>query len=217
MTDRTADDEARWAEALSLVEHQPTEAAEGRLRRTRRNRLLAIAAFTVLCLAVALVVGLLVLDRGLDEPDQDLPTWRAVVGLSVSGLGLVVMVVGIVLLLRTVRGHRGWRSALNVLTFRQRRELVAQLRGRTPLVPERLPLVRATADQLMASQLSLLLQAGLLLSLLGQWIADPSTWRVVLLAAFGTVLLLAAVFVQRDVQHARRFLDRHPGVEPARD
>jgi hypothetical protein len=216
VTDRATDDEARWAEAVSVLDRMPTESADRRLRRVRRNRLLAIAAFTLLVLVAAMVVALLVRDLGGEEADQDVPTWRAVVGFSLSGLGLVVMVVGLVLVFRRFRGSRGWRSPLNVLTFRQRRELVHQIRGSAPLVPERVPLIRHQADLLIAHRVTLLPQTGILLNLAGLWVADRSVFRLVVVGLLAVVLLAAAVLGQRDVVHARRFLAAHPAVDEGR-
>lgn len=212
---QTASDDARWAQALSILEGRPDLPAEQSLQRVRRNRLLMISAFIVLTVVVALVVGALFLD--VDGPgsrrDEDVPTSLRVVGLSVSGLGLVVMLVGGVLLVRRLRGARGWRSPLTLLTFRQRRELVAQLRGRAPLVPERAPLVGHLADVLLAQRVALLPQAGLLLNFTGLWIADRSTWRLVGIVVLVAVLVVVAVFGRRDLDRSRRFLREHPPVK----
>jgi hypothetical protein len=131
----TADDEDRWAEALSILEQAPTGSAARRQRRIRRRRLLLTAAFSLVLLLVAALVGLLFLDVGTAEGDDARATWVTVLGLCVSTLGLLVIVIGGVLLVRDLRRSRSWRSPLDVLTFRQRRELVHQLRGRAALVP----------------------------------------------------------------------------------
>ena len=214
MTDRTADDEARWAEAQSLLDRRPTESAAQRLRRSRRNRWLLIAALVLVGLAAAVLLALFVLDDGTDRRrTEDVPTWQVVTGFAISGLGLLFMVVALVVQFRGLRRVRAWGSPLHVLTLRQRKELLRQVRGRGPDVPERVPLARHLAEVLLAQRLGLPVQAGLLVNFAGLWIVDRETVRLVLVAVFAVLLVVGGVLVQCESRRARRYLVEVP--EPA--
>src|SRR5690349_2916998 len=112
----TADDEIRWAEAQSILDRTPTEFAAQRLRRSRRNRWLLVAALVLGGIAVAVLLALFVFDRGpRHEQSDDVPTWRAIIGFTLSGLGLLFMVVALVVQFRGLRRARSWGSPLHVL------------------------------------------------------------------------------------------------------
>ena len=125
MSSRT--DEDRWVEAQSLLDRVPTEAAEQRFRRRRRNVWLQVVAVLVAATAIALLLAFVLIDRGTLGEHTDVPTWQAVVGFSLSGIGLVWAVVALVAQVRGTRRVGGYRSALFVLTRRQRRSCSSRL------------------------------------------------------------------------------------------
>jgi hypothetical protein len=120
------------------------------------------------------------------------------------------MVVGIVWQIRALRRARGYSSPMHVLARRQQKELLAQIRGRSPVQPERLGLTRHLAQLLQAQQLGLLSPAGLLVNFIGLWIATPSTWRLVTIGIFAPLVLVGAVLLRRQSRQVRRFLAAHP-------
>jgi hypothetical protein len=208
----TVDDEARWAEAQSILDRTPTDSAEQRLRRARRNRWLLVGGFVLLCLAAGVLVALFVFDPAPDRNTDDVPTWGAVVGFTLSGLGLLFMVVALVVQFRGLRRVRAWGSPLHVLTFRQRRELLRQVRNRGPDIPERVPLARRLAGLLSTQRLALPVQAGMLVNFVGLWIVDRETYRLVFVAVFAMLLIVAGVQFRRENRRARRYLAEHPAT-----
>lgn len=121
------DDEARWAQAQSLLDRVPDESAEQRTRRVRRLRWLLVVALLVGTTALALVIAFVVIDRDALGTDEDVSTSRAVIGVVVGAVGVVIGAVGLVVQIRAMRRVRGWRSPLYVLTRRQRKQLLAQM------------------------------------------------------------------------------------------
>jgi hypothetical protein len=206
----TDTDEDRWAEAQSILDRTPTESAAQRLRRSKRGRWLLILGITVGGLAVAVAVAFLLGDGPVPDPGAEVSTGRAVAGFSLSGLGLLLMAIGLFWQIRAVRRARGYGSPIYVLTRPQRKELLAQVRGRAPAQPARVPLARHLAELLQAQQVSLVPQAGLLVNFVGLWIATPSTWRLVLIGVCVPLVLVAVVLFRRETQRAQRFLDAHP-------
>jgi hypothetical protein len=204
-------DEARWAEAQSLLDRMPTESAQERLRRWRRLRLLFVLGMAVVGLVVGLVVVLLV-DGGMDSAEDE-PLWREIVGLVVLGIATVVIVAGLVVQLRGNRRLHVWRNPLAPLTRAQNKELIAQVRGRREPVAEHLPLARYMAELLVHQRTAMTGQIGLLLLFAGQWIMSPTAWRLVVAAVLAGTLLLAMPFLRRDVARGRAFLDAHPAPE----
>ena len=117
----------------------------------------------------------------------------------------------------SVRGNRRlrvWISPLAVLTRSQRRELVASVRGSRPVEPERVPLARLLAEQLVSQRPTLVANVGLGIAFTCQWIASPAQWRAVLTGVFALVIGASWVFLDRDARRARQFLDDHPPSTP---
>jgi hypothetical protein len=203
------DDAARWAEAQSILDRTPTGSAEARLRRARRNRWLLIVGFVLVSIAVGILVAALVIDP---RPDlhEDVPVWRSVTGFTISGLALVFMATGLVIQYRRLWRARAWGSPMYVLTRRQRKELLRQVRGQEPVAPERIPLARHLAELLLLQGLALSVQAALMASFVGLWIADGRTYRLVFIGIFAVVLPWAGIVFRREHRRARRFLETHP-------
>lgn len=206
----TDTDGDRWGEAQSLLDRTPTEPAARRLRRAQRNRWLLILGLAVSGTALMIGVAFLLRDGPAPDPGGEVSTTRAVAGYSLSGLGVLLMVVGLFWQIRAVRRARGYSSPLHVLTRRQRKELLAQVRGRSPAQPEHVGLARHLAELVQAQQSILVPQAGGLVNFIGLWIAAPSTWNFVSLLVLFPVLLLTAVLLRRESRRAQRFLDAGP-------
>jgi hypothetical protein len=214
--DPTGED-ALWAEARSLLDRAPTESAEQRLGRWRRTRVLAAVAVFLSGTAVVLVVTVLFREALGERPSVDVPSWRAATGFGLAGAGLLLQLAGVVAIVRSSRRLRAWSSPLAVLTRSQRRELLASVRGSRPVEPDRVPLARLLAEQLIGQRATLVANVGLGIAFTGQWIASPARWRAVLTGVFALVVGVSWVFLQRDARRARRFLDEHPvvGTTPA--
>ncbi len=204
------DDEARWAEAQSILDRHPTESADKRLHRAKRLRWLLVLGLVLLGLVLALLFALLVFDPSPEYDRPGVSTWQAVTGLSISGLGIVLMLVALVFHFRRTRRARGWSSPMYLLTRRQRKELLKQVRGQAPAVPERVPLARHLAELLLLQRLALAVQAGMLVNFAGLWIADRATYRLVFVGILAVLLLVGAVLFRREDRRARRFLAEHP-------
>lgn len=201
------DDEARWADAQSLLDRAPTESASQRLRRWRRLRVLMLAS--VLLVSAALGLVLVVLFGGTSGHTEQAPTWQAVVGFLVAGAGLVVQGIGVAALWWVNRRVRGWRSPLSALTRMQRKELLAQVRAQRPVDPARVPLARLLAEQLVGQRSVMASNLGLGICWAGLWIATPTLWRAVIAGLYGVLVGLALPFIELDSRRALRFLDEH--------
>jgi len=206
-------DEDRWAEALSLVDRTPTESAAERLRRWRRLRLSFVIGLSVAGLVLGLVV--LLVGHGM-AATTDPPVWQELSGIAVEALALVVIVAGLVLQLKGNRRLRVWSNPMAALTRRQRKQLIADVRGGGPVDPARLPLARYMAELLVHQRTALTGQVGLVVLFAGQWIVSPTAWRLTMSALMFVMWSVSTFFMRRDVGRARAFLDRHPDpAEPA--
>ena len=203
----TDPDEDRWAEAQSILDRTPRESLARQRARDRYDRRIATAALVLAGAAVALALVLLAVDPPPDPRDEP-PAWRVVTGLSLAGVGLLFMILAP--LARPFGPRRGLIRPLGVLDRRQRRELRDQVRGRAPVVGERLDLARCEAEFLLDQRATLVVQTGLMASFIGLWIADRSFPRTVLTVAMMTVIASAVVRSRRDERLARRSLAEHP-------
>lgn len=208
MTAHTDEDEERWAEAEALLARWRPEPVDRRLARERQNQRVLTAGFVLAGVALALALVLLAVDP--PPHADDAPTWRVVTGLTVSVIGLVFLVVGAGFRVPARRAPLAWGRPLQALNRRQRRELLRQVRGRTPVVPERIPLARHVAETLLDQQSALHVQTSLLVSFIGLFIVG---WSIVgTLYTVGMTAAVAAGAVQghRDRRRLHRFLDAHP-------
>ncbi len=204
-------DEQRWAQARALLDRGPSEVAQQRLPRWRRRRVWALAALFVVSVAVVVIVRVLF---GGVSSSASVPRWQQVAGFSVAGAGLVLQLTGVVAGVRSARRMRAWSSPLAVLTAAQRKELTSAVRGRRSVEPDRLPLARLVAERLLVARSSVAAHLGLEVLFVGQWIADPETWRAAIAVGYGVLLATPWPFLHRDIRAARRFLLAHP--TPAR-
>lgn len=213
------DGDAWWAHAEALLSGTPDAVAERRLRRTRRRRLTVVVALLVVFGALAAAVGLLVAvgRNGSDPPD--VPTWQAGIGFALTAAGTLVTLVAVVRQVHGLRRRRAWRSPLLVLNPAQRKDLLGQVRGRAPVDPGRVGLSRELAHHLLHQRAIAWINAGLVLSWVGQAVAQPAWWRVLTASSFAVLSVGSGVLIARDARRAREFLaaipgDRHAGGVP---
>ena len=204
----SSDDDARWAEAQSILDRSPTPSAEQRLRRWRNGRWALVAALLVVGSAVGVLVSVVLTgSSGAEAPEPSAA--QQAVGFWISGAGYVLAIVGFVLL---VRGgvFRAWRQPITVLDRGQRRQLAAQARGRAAVDPARLPLARDLARRLIDQTRQWVMLSGLAVGQVGLAIATPKTWRVLTSSGLAVLCVVGAALAVRDARRARRFLDEHP-------
>jgi membrane protein YdbS with pleckstrin-like domain len=144
------------------------------------------------------------------EPSSP-PTWQVLLGVVVSGTGMVVDVVGLVILVRRRRWVQAWRAPTAVLSRRQQRCRLAQIRGRRPVDPAHLPLTRDLAERLSDQRGTAVLVVGILLVNLGNTLISPSAFRLWITAVVVIAYAIVAVLVVRQVRRMRRFLAEHQG------
>jgi hypothetical protein len=203
-------DEERWAQAESILAQRPTDAARDRMRRRRTTFWLLVVAVTMVSLGLgALLVVVLRGSAALDPSSP--PTWQVVLGVVVSSTGIVVDVVGLVILVRRRRWGQAWQAPTAVLSRRQQRCLLAQIRGRRPVDPAHLPLTRDLAERLSDQRGTAVLAVGILLINLGNTLITPSMFRLWITAVVLVAYAITAVLLVRQVRRMRRFLAEHAG------
>ena len=208
-----ADDSAqRWGAAQRLLDgDDPGDRAQQQLQRRRvRLRVLCVVLILLPLLVVAVVFALHSGTPTGSAPRLPVPREREVLGLVLSGAGLLTSALGLVRLLR----GRGLRKALSaplaVLSYAQRRELLRQVRGQVPADPSRLALSRTLAELLLDQQATLLILGGQVLSQAGLALVNPHPLRVALVGVFAAVCIVGVPLTVREVRRARAFLARHP-------
>lgn len=209
MTAPTADED-RWAEAMSILQEAHTESAQRRLQRHRRNLVLLVSGIALGSLGLGLVL-FLVIFPGSASSEGDEPLWREVTSIVMAAVGLVVAVAVIVALVRSNRRLNSWRgNPLAPLTASQKKAVAKMATGRAPVPPDRLPLARYAAEATVAVRLVVAQQAGVVVIFAGQWIGEPTTWRLVLLGFLTVLSVPLGALALRRAGQARRFLDQHP-------
>lgn len=203
-----ADDEARWAAAQSVLDAAPDETALGRLRRFRLLTWSLVLGVVLLVPAIVALVVVTASDAFLPatEPSDG---W-VVAGLVCQGAGLLVLAGYGVIAWRAGVFRGAWSQPAAVLDRRQRRALLAQVRGRAPVDARRLPLARSAAERLVLQRHLVLLFVGLALQQVGRALSSPSTLQLVLTAVTVLVFLVGAVLLLRDAHRAEEFLRAHP-------
>ena len=202
-----ADSGARWAEADRLLSGGPDDAARSRLHRDQRRRVLAVLGVAVLGALLLPPVVVLVDDGGSSaEP----PLWLAVAGFVLMTLGIVVSFVSVTRTLRTARRRRDRSMTLLALAAGQQKELRAQVRGRSPVDPDRTALARRLAEEMVHERLFIGNNVGLTFLWVGQAMAIPAWWRVGIAIAFAVLTAVSGAGLRRDALSARAFLAAHP-------
>lgn len=208
-------DAERWVDAESILDGNPTEFALHQVRRYRR--LMRSLIWSLLCffvIAFASGVVAVIFLRGhahhTATPPRT-PAWQEITGLSVTVAGIVLLAVALVRYFRSGAWGEALRSPAIVLTWQQRRELSAQIRGRTPLNPGRVRLARGVAelaDRSGARKFLTLLLIGIVLELIGQLITTPSAGRFIYTGAMLIFYAVGVVFAASRQRQVRAFLEQ---------
>jgi len=204
---------SRWADAESLLTDEPTEAARRRVRRTLRMRIGLVVAALLVVVAVVAVMAVLSDDGSRARPPDE-PAAGADIWLVLALVGLVLTLAGAVLTWRSTRVPNGWGNPLFALRGAERRELLAQIGGRRPVDPARLPLARDLATRVIGQRWMVLILAGQSLNVLGLWLAAPTTPKAVLAVAALPLLAGGWTYAEWAARRARRFLAAHPAPQP---
>jgi hypothetical protein len=203
---QAASDEERWQQAVDLARGRPTPAALSGRRRAARRFLLGMAAVAVLSAAAGAVVGWLSASGDVGGSATGAgPEWLR---WATFTAGVLLVVVGAVLGIRAGNWGGAWRAPTTVLTRRQRREAVREMRGRVPARPEHLPVVLDLARRWSATEGFVLVLAGNCAIQLSA-LVDGGSRPLRLLSAAAAALFLwlaGAGLVER--HRAQRFLDQ---------
>ncbi len=207
----SADGGARWLAALSLATGTPTPEAQRLFRRRRLTLLFWAAVILAVAVGAGVVLAAWARQGGSSGPSAAprIASWRPILGAGLFGLGIVVEIV--VVIKRTSAGDlgAGWRAPTLVLHRDQQRELTAQLRGRAPIDPLLLPLVRSAAVRISRQRTVLGLWVALPLLFLGIAIQSDRVVGWVLAGSVTVFYVIVALTMARDIRRAEVFLDRH--------
>lgn len=210
----TVADAERWAEAEALATGAPaTPGGGGGWRSPSRRLTLYVALVAAAAVVVGVVVGVVFGGRSAESTSADVAGWRQVVGLVLIVAGIGFMVVTFVRARRTRAWS--WRSPIRVLSWRQRRRVGRQLRGKAPVTEDEMVVLRAAAQLIrVQSRNSQPLIVGFLVLNVGQIVQSTSGFvtgtSVVVLVVFAWV----AVLLPRSVRQMGAFLDEHPAPTP---
>jgi predicted signal transduction protein with EAL and GGDEF domain len=133
-----------------------------------------VVGLVVLVAAVAVVLAVVLWDRPAAEVSDDVPAWQLVTGMTLMGIGAVLAVVCAIRLLRDTRRRRRRGNPLQVLTVRQRRELLAAVRGRAPVDPSRAALAHHVAEGVVAQRAAVARYVAIALDRVGVAITSPT-------------------------------------------
>jgi hypothetical protein len=207
------DDQERWLAAQRVL---TGSIDPGLRRRQRRKRWTVVAlALGVILLSLAVGVGAVALLGGHRHGvEPTVPTWREAVAGTLALCGAAAAGVGLVKLFRANGAGTRWNSPQAMLSRRQRRDLLRQVRGQAPVDPAHLLLTVHTARLLARQRPVLLLALGLVLLQAAGAVDSGKPWRVGLASGGAVAMAACAVLVERDVRRARRFLAQHHAPTP---
>ena len=207
-------DEARWAEAESMLAGTTSAEAQRRGRRLRNRLLLIVLGAFVLSIALGFLVALIFGSHHHQHRSADSTSWLHVAGLVASSCGLIVEIVALVKMVRSRQRGSAWRSPMLVLTRRQRRSLVQQIRGKRPVDPARLALTRYVAERWegQSPQIFLVFVGAAMIGV-GNVLITPNGFHYGLAVYLAVLLVLMFVLWERQRRQARRFLEEHPAPE----
>ena len=213
--------EQRWVQALAILDGSRDPRAQ---RRSRNWRLVVLLAALVLLTAATAAVGYLLSTHNHGPAARhhrppDVSQVRKVGALVVIVVGLVVEMVGLVQLLRFKHRMPVWRLPTLALTSGQRRQLIRQVRGRAPVQPDRLRLLRDLARRMQGQYQGPFGPYGLLigsLSLLlaGEAVASTRMWMLWLSVPLVCLYPFAMTLMRRDARRAAGFLTQYPEPSP---
>ncbi len=214
--------EQRWVQALAVLDGGGDPRAQ---RRSRNRRLVVLLAALVLLTAATAAVGFLLSMHAhgpavRHQHPREVSQLRQVGALGVIVVGLVVELVGLVRLLRSKHRMPVWRLPTLALTSGQRRQLMRQVRGRAPVQPDRLRLLRDLAGRMQGQYQGPfgpygLLFGGLSLLLAGEAVASTRMWMLWLSVPFVGLYPFAMILMRRDARRAAGFLTQYPEPSPA--
>jgi hypothetical protein len=213
VTERT--DAERWADADSIVDGHPTEFALQELQRYRRRMKRLIWSLVGFMVLVAVATALVVIFFGHHSHSAATrprtPLWLEIAGLSCTIAGTVILVIGLVRYVRSGTWRAVWRSPALVLTWRQRRELSKEIRGRAPLDPGRLKVARHVAELAAGQQVRRFLAflfTGGVLEAIGQLVTARSAGASVPVALGLVAYAIGLVLSVSRQRQLRAFLER---------
>jgi len=214
--------EQRWVQALAILDGSRDPRTQ---RRSRNWRLVVLLAALVLLTAATAAVGYLLSTHNHGPAARhhrppDVSQVRKVGALVVILVGLVVEMVGLVRLVRSKHRKAVWRLPTLALTSRQRRQLMRQVRGRAPMQPARLRLLRDLAERMQGQYQGPFGPYGLLfggLSLLwaGQAVGSTRVWVQWLSLPLMGLYPFVMTLMRRDARQAAGFLTQYPEPSPA--
>jgi len=214
--------EQRWVQALAILDGGGDPRAQ---RRSRSRRLVVFLAALVLLTAATAAVGFLLSmhahgPAARHHDPRAVSQVRQVGALAAIVVGLVVEVVGLMRLVRSKHRMPLWRLPTLALTSGQRRQLMRQVRGRAPVQPDRLRLLRDLAGRMQGQYQGPfgpygLLFGGLSLLLAGQAVGSTRMWMLWLSVPFVGLYPLAMTLMRRDARRAAGFLTQYPEPSPA--
>lgn len=214
----SADDE-RWAAAAAVL---ATGGDPDARLRARRRRLALATVVGLLALAAGGLLAVVLVHAGNGaRPAQegDVPGWRGLLCVALSGTGLVACMVGLLRMVRASRGRSLWSSPALPLNRSQKVALLRQLRGREPVDPARLPLLTELARRQLdlhrglLNPLQLTLVGGLTAST-GSLVISASPVLLLVVVPWVVALPLVHCALRRDSRRADLFLTRHPDPAP---
>ncbi len=207
----------RWVQALAILDGGGDPRAQ---RRNRNRRLVVFLAALVLLTAATAAVGFLLSmhahgPAARHHDPRAVSQVRQVGALAAILVGLVVELVGLMQLVRSKHRLPLWRVPTLALTSGQRRQLMQQIRGRAPVQPDRLRLLRDLARRMQGQYQGPfgpygLLFGGLSLLLAGQAVASTRMWMLWLSVPLMGVYPLVMTVMRRDARRAAGFLTQYP-------
>lgn len=195
--------EKRWAAARAL-----SAGVRDEHYTRRRTRLWLLILLLLIGVGGAGFFLGMVLPRGPRTEASWPRTWAAIVLLACAFIWMTFVFIHA---FRTKTYIPRWKAILSPLTWKERRRVVKQWRGRAPVASEDLPLIRAAAAQTRTQidfQLRLLVVWAFLLP--AQILNSSSAILQALFEIAAALFVIAAAFLLRDRRRITRFLDRTP-------
>lgn len=155
----------------------------------------------------ALIGAIMAARSGRHVDRADPQAWQVVVAVICVCLAVVAFVWVVVVQIRSGMWGGLGRSPLVALTHRQRKELYAQVRGKRPADPARLPLSRYVARRLLLGEGTIVALAGLMLLWFGRAVVIPDRVHPVRLACLLVLGGVGILLMVRRTRRARRFLE----------
>lgn len=203
-------DREREIVALNLAGGGGDPTAEDLLQRRKITMIRARILLVLGCMVVGAAIGFASSHPGATTSrGWSVAHWRAVAGPALLNAGLLLETVVVVARFRSGQFKAGWRSPSLVLSRRQRRQLLRQIRGKGDVDQVMLPVSRRLAV-LVRNQRSMI---GLFIALpmifLGQALPHnvPLRWWLAILMSVAYAALTVPIL--RDSRLAEKFLLEH--------